>query len=102
MNKIYEEPIKKAESLVEGVKKGADALERKGIVIDVEALCAACRELYDAGVQQDAAEARLKEARERAHNCLAQLKEIFNASKAPIKEAFPPESWLSFGLTDKK
>ncbi len=102
MNKIYEEPIKKAELLIEGVKKSADALEKKGIVIDAEALCAACRALEEAGAQQDAAEAQLKEARELAHERLAQLKEVFNASKTPIKQSFSPETWLSFGLLDKK
>ncbi len=102
MNKIYEEPIKKAEALAEGVRKGASALERKGIVIDVEALCAACRALEEAGARQDAAEAQLKEARECAHKQLAQLKELFNASKVPIKQSFAPDTWLSFGLSDKK
>ena len=56
MNKIYSEPILKAESLVEGVKAQADLLAKKGIVIDVDALSAACRALEQAGAEQDAAE----------------------------------------------
>lgn len=102
MNKIYQEPIKKAESLVEGVKKCTDSLAKKGIVIDIDALNAACRALEEAAAAQDDADAKLKEAREVAHLRLDELKEIFNASKAPIKQNYSPEAWLSFGLLDKK
>ena len=91
MNKIYSEPILKAESLVEGVKAQADLLAKKGIVIDVDALSAACRALQQAGAEQDAAHAKLEE-----------LKALFIASKSPIKQSFPPEVWLSFGVLDKK
>ena len=38
MNKIYLEPIAKAQSLVGGVKAQADVLQKKGIVVDVERL----------------------------------------------------------------
>lgn len=102
MNKIYSEPILKAESLVEGVKTQADLLAKKGIVIDVDALSAACRALEQAGAEQDAAEAKLKEAREAAHAKLEELKALFMASKSPIKQSFPPEVWLSFGVLDRK
>ncbi len=102
MNKIYLEPIAKAESLAEGVRKQADVLEKKGINVDVERLSAACVALAQAGEAQDAAEARLREAREAAHARLEELKEILNASKAPLKQNFAPEVWLSFGIQDKK
>lgn len=102
MNKIYSDPIAKAESLVEGVKKQAELLAKKGITIDVGRLSAACRELENAAAVQEEAEARLKEARNAAHSKLEALKEIFAASKAPVKQKFPPEMWLSFGLQDKK
>lgn len=102
MNKIYSDPIAKAESLVEGVKKQAELLAKKGITIDVGCLSAACRELENAAAVQEEAEARLKEARNAAHSKLEALKEIFAASKAPVKQNFPPEVWLSFGLQDKK
>ena len=102
MNKIYSEPILKAESLTEGVRREAEVLAKKGICIDAEKLSAACSALEQAGKAQDAAEAKLKEAREVAHACLEELKEVFNTAKAPIKQNFPPEVWLSFGIQDKK
>lgn len=45
MNKIYLDPIAKAEALAEGVRKQADLLVKKGIVVDADILSAACRAL---------------------------------------------------------
>ncbi|MBR6692168.1 MAG: hypothetical protein IKL75_05985 [Bacteroidaceae bacterium] len=102
MNKIYSEPIAKAESLIEGVCNQTELLAKKGIVVDVDILRQACRALEEAGAAQDAAEAKLKEARDAAHECLEKLKEALVVSKTPIKQNFSPEVWLSFGLADKK
>lgn len=102
MNKIYSEPITKAQSLVAGVKAQADVLQKKGIVVDVEKLKALCSSLEEAGAAQDAAEEKLKHARAVAHGCLEELKACYSDSKAPIKQNFPPEVWLSFGVVDKK
>lgn len=62
----------------------------------------ACFFVAQAGAEQDAAEAKLKEAREAAHARLEELKALFIALKSPIKQSFPPEVWLSFGVLDKK
>ena len=102
MNKIYSEPIAKAQSLVVGVKAQADVLQKKGIVVDVERLQALCLSLEQAGAAQDDAEEALKEARAVAHNCLEEQKACYSDYKIPIKQCFPPETWLSFGVPDKK
>ncbi|MBQ8256451.1 MAG: hypothetical protein IJY98_00835 [Bacteroidaceae bacterium] len=102
MNKIYLEPMQKAGSLIKGFKAQADVLSKNGIAADVEKLQLLCNELAAAGAAQDDAEAKLKEARAVAHNCLTALKECYTAMKSPVKQQFPPEAWLSFGIMDKK
>lgn len=102
MNKIYLEPIEKAQSLIDGVKKQHELLSKRGICVDVEKLNDLCRELEKAGKLQDEAEQNLKQVRDRAHASLTALKEFYAASKLPIKQSFPQEIWLSFGLVDKK
>ncbi len=102
MNKIYLEPINKAHDLIEGVKKQNELLVKKGINIDVDMLSGMCKELEEAGRIQDNVESELKKARENAHRCLEQLKAAYTSSKTPIKQSFAPETWQSFGLTDKK
>lgn len=102
MNKIYSEPVSKARSLVEGIKKQGESLAKKGIVADAGKLLALCEELEEAGRNQDAAEAQLKVARDIAHAKLNSLKELYAELKNPIKQNFAPETWYSFGIPDKK
>lgn len=102
MNKIYLEPIMKAQMLIDGVNKQSELLAKNGIAIDVEQLKQLCDEMEMAGRIQDEAERQLKQLREKAHTSLNALKELYAASKLPIKQTFPQETWLSFGLIDKK
>ena len=102
MNKIYLEPISKAKNFIDGVRKQKDLLAKKGIDVDVEKLESLCCSLEENGRLQDEAEKNLKQAREKAHVDLNALKEFYSLSKTPIKQAFPPETWFSFGLVDKK
>lgn len=102
MNKIYLEPITKAENLMDGVKSQQDKLAKSGVIIDVQHIDMLCRSLEEAGRLQDEAEAALKVQREKAHACLDRLKEAYIEAKTPIKQNFPPESWALFGLMDKK
>lgn len=102
MNKIYLEPIVKAQMLIDGVNKQSELLAKNGIAINVEQLKQLCDEMEMAGRIQDEAERQLKQLREKAHTSLNALKELYTASKLPIKQTFPQETWLSFGLIDKK
>lgn len=102
MNKIYSEPIAKAREFAEGVKKASDVLLKKGVQVDTARLEELCNELEKAGLYQDEVESKLKEARSVAHSHLVELKELYAVSKEPVKQNFPQQCWLSFGLTDKK
>lgn len=102
MNKIYLEPIEKAQSFIDGVKKQQELLVKNGITVDVDRLSALCESLKEAGRRQEEAEELLRIAREKAHSELNALKELYSASKTPVKQSFPQETWSSFGLVDKK
>lgn len=102
MNKIYLEPVEKAQNFIEGVKKQQNLLVKSGIIVDVEELSRLCEALKEAGRRQEEAEEQLRIVREKAHSELNALKDLYSASKAPIKQNFPQETWLSFGLVDKK
>lgn len=102
MNKIYSDPIEKAKMFVESVKKQEHILRGKGITIDVETLTNAYSLLEECGRKQEAVEAELKGVREEAHNKLEVLKALYTEYKTPIKQNFPLEAWVTFGLPDKK
>lgn len=102
MNKIYSDPLFKAESLSEGIAKHPEELLKKGIRPDTEQLKQICEALRQAAIEQEAAERTLSEKRAKAHDLLERLKNLYNDTKAPIKANFAPEEWSRFGCPDKR
>ncbi len=102
MNKIYSDQIGKAENLVKGVAVNSAELQGRGIPADMSKIEEACKALIEASGRQEEAEKVLNECRDRAHELLAELKELYNAAKEPIKQAYPMEQWAKFGLPDKR
>lgn len=102
MNKIYSEQIQKAKTLSQGIKTNDVALKEKGINPGTEKIDATAHALEEAAKAQDEAEEKLREQRKIAHKLLADLKELCNAAKQPIKERFPLEQWQKFGIADKR
>ncbi len=102
MNKIYSDQIVKAENLVKGISGNTAELQGRGILTDTSRLESVYKALTEASDKQEAAQVALNECRDRAHELLAELKELYNAAKDPIKQAFPLEQWAKFGLPDKR
>ncbi len=102
MNKIYADQIEKAKNLAQGIERNADILKKHGIDSDKDNLLALAEKLTEASEKQDAAAAALNDARDEAHQLLAEHKKVFDDSKSPIKKSFSPEEWSKFGLADKR
>ena len=102
MNKIYSDPIEKAQALIDGVKKMNGVLREKGVNVDVDKLQLLSSALLEDGQAQEAAEEQLRLVREKAHASLSELKDVYTSIKTPIKQMFPQEEWLAFGIMDKK
>ncbi len=102
MNKIYSDQIAKAENLVKGIAGNAAELQGRGITTDTSKIEATYKDLIEASEKQEAAQTALNECRDRAHELLAELKELYTSAKDPIKQAYPLEQWAKFGLPDKR
>ncbi len=102
MNKIYSDQIAKAENLVKGIAENAAELQGRGIPTDTSKIEETYKALIEASDMQEAAEKTLNECRDRAHELLAELKELYTSAKDPIKQAYPLEQWAKFGLPDKR
>ncbi len=102
MNKIYSDQIAKAENLVKGIAENSAELKGRGLPTDTSKIEAAYKALTEASEKQEAAQAALNECRDRAHELLAELKDLYTAAKDPIKQAYPLEQWARFGLPDKR
>ncbi len=102
MNKIYSDQIVKAENLVKGVEAHSAELQGRGISTDISRISETYKALAEASDKQETAQTALNECRDKAHKLLAELKELYNAAKDPIKQAYPLEQWAKFGLPDKR
>ncbi len=102
MNKIYSDQIAKAENLVKGITANSTELQGRGISTDTSKIENTYKALIEASEKQEAAEKALGECRDKAHELLAELKELYAAAKDPIKQAYPLEQWARFGLPDKR
>ncbi len=88
--------------LTMGVTKNSAELQAKGIHVDTANIEAACKALEDAANKQDLAKETLNECRNKAHEKLAELKDLCTEAKQPIKQSYLPEQWSRFGLPDKR
>ncbi len=102
MNKIYSDQIEKAKNLVKGVAANAAELQGRGIPTDMSKVEETYKALIEASDKQEAAEKALNECRDKAHELLAELKELYISAKDPIKQAYPLEQWARFGRPDKR
>ena len=103
MNKIYSDPIEKAQLLIEGLKKNRSYLETKGYDLSViERLEKACEEMTREGEAVAIEEEALSKHRVRCHSILSGLKRDLYAGKNGIKTMFDQEQWNQYGVPDKR
>ncbi len=102
MNKIYSDQIAKAENLVKGIAANSAELQGRGILTNTSKIEVTYKALIEASGKQEAAQEALNECRDKAHELLAELKELYTATKDSIKQAYPLEQWAKFGLPDKR
>ncbi len=103
MNKIYSDPIEKAQMLIEGLKKNRSYLQTKGYDLSViERLEKACEEMTREGEAVAAEEEALSKHRAQCHNILNRLKTDLLSGKGAIKQMFEQEQWSQYGVPDKR
>ncbi len=103
MNKIYSDPIEKAQLLIEGLKKNRSYLETKGYDLSViERLEKACQEMTREGEAVAAEEEALSKHRAQCHTILTGLKRDLYSGKSAIKQMFDQEQWALYGVPDKR
>lgn len=103
MNKIYSDPIEKAQLLIEGLQKNHSYLQTKGYDLSViERLQKTCEELAREGEAVAAEEEALSRHRMQCHQILSRLKRDLLSGKGAIKQMFDQEQWSQYGVPDKR
>lgn len=103
MNQIYSNPIEKAQTLIEGLKRNQAFLKAKGFdVAVIEHLEKDCETLTREGEAIAREEAALSKHRNECHIILDRLRENLFAGKGAIKQMFDQEQWQKYGVHDKR
>ena len=103
MNKIYSDPIQKAQLLIEGLSRNREVLASQGYDLTyIDRLQYNVDELLREGQAVAEEEERLSIHRMKCHHILDHLKEDLLAGKAGIKLRFAQEEWPNYGVVDKR
>lgn len=103
MNKIYAEPLEKANAIANGVESHADELSKKNYNVGIAGkLKTTAAQLQKEAEKYDEMFEEVNKQREICHSLLEELKDTILEAKKGIKSGFEPEEWSRFGLTDKR
>lgn len=103
MNKIYSEPIEKAQTLIEGLKQNREFLATQGYDLSlIDSLQYDVTEMLREAQLIAEEEERVAQHRSKCHGILERLKSDLLRGKLGIKNRFSPEEWNQYGVTDKR
>ena len=103
MAKIYEEAVRKALLLAEGLENNLGEVKDYGINNDkIEALKALADDANKKNKELDELRALASEKTKNARIILDELNAITKELKMSVKPHFDQERWIRFGIEDKK
>lgn len=103
MSKTIEQQVEKAQKLAEGIISGKEKLKAKGINVDrVSELTKQADAVMSAGNKVDAMRLEVSEQVKKTNELLGQLKREYGVYRNMIRNNFPQEQWITFGLKDRR
>lgn len=102
MLKTIEIQIEKSRSLIKGLRKylseGGKGVEEEELIAMEQSI----EELKAASDQYDRLKAELSAKSKNVNEIMAQVKNTFGERKLLIKNNYPQESWVAYGIPDKR
>ena len=104
MAKIYVEQVKKAQTLVAGLKANFDLVKsRCDITMEqVQALEEAANEAARMNAEVEALREEVSRKASVANLKLIEVKDVMKHAKKQIKSSFDPLKWIELGVLDKR
>lgn len=103
MSKVYSDQIEKVHLLLAGLKKNLNLVKDKGLdEAFIKQLEADARVAEDFNNKNDELKAELKTNIRKVNVKLEDIKEQVKKAKKVIKLSFSQESWVGFGVHDKR
>lgn len=103
MSKTIATQIEKATTLVVGLRKYAAIVEEKGIKAEtVNQIEAYCKELQVYDLELDKLREEVHARVQITNEKLAQMKDEMQRIRMIIRNNYPQEEWINYGVLDKK
>jgi len=103
MSKTIDLQIEKSSTLIEGLRKNMNELQSKGFSnAELDQMENELQALKAANEDCDAFRAQLSAKVKNVNSILDSVKAKYADKKKTIKEAYPQEQWLRYGVIDKR
>ncbi len=103
MSKTYDENVRKAIALANGVKSNIDDAKKYGITIEqLDQLIAIANETAEKSTEAENLRKIVAEKSSSAHQSLENLTSAMRDIKNVIKTNYEQPQWLKFGIEDKR
>jgi hypothetical protein len=103
MSKVISEQVKKAESLIAGLRKNPEIMGKAGLDEQIIAALESESKLLSAQNDElEQLEVKRREASRAANRKLDEIRTRFQAMKKKVKLSADPSKWVQVGISDKR
>lgn len=103
MSKTIDIQIEKSDRLIGGLKAHIGEFADKGISLAaLDDMADNLRRLEESSKAAEEIRAKLTEQVRTTNNILTQVKEAYAKTKAVVRNNYPQEEWIKYGVTDKR
>lgn len=103
MSKTIDLQIEKSERLIEGLRAHMEEFKDKGVSeSDLDAMADNLKRLSDSSKAAEAIREKWSNQVVTTHNILVQVKEAYAKTKAVVRNNYPQEEWIKYGVSDKR
>lgn len=103
MSKTIDTQIEKSTRLIEALRQHIGDVQDKGVTIDgLDAMARRLDDLRESSKVAEDLRARLSAQVKNTNAILADCKRAYAETKAVVRNNYPQEQWLTYGVTDKR
>lgn len=103
MSKTIDTQIEKSTRLIEALRQHIGDVQDKGVTIDgLDAMARRLDDLRESSKVAEDLRARLSAQVKNTNAILAGCKRAYAETKAVVRNNYPQEQWLTYGVTDKR
>lgn len=103
MTKTIDNQVEKSTRLIMALKANISEFENKGVnMAELDKMTKDLKRLEESSNTAEELRKKLSDQVKNTNNILAQCKEDFARTKAVVRNNYPQEEWIKYGVADKR